>query len=277
MHSLLDDVRQESRAPPPEISPERDYISFSAIKTYQQCPLRYFFRYIAGLPEQTVAASLVFGSAIHRGLEFYFRQLLEVGTAPALPEMLAEYRLGWGERDLPIRFNKGEQISLFAPLAERMLTAFLQSDLAQPGGRILAVEETLRGEVIPGLPELLGRVDLILETPDELVIRDWKTSRSRYTQDQVDESAAQLLLYGELAQSFAPGKSVRLEFAVLTKTKEVNIDQHIFLLEQQPLDRTKRIVERVWQAIQDQHFYPAPSLMNCAGCPYKSPCQHWPG
>ena len=167
----------ESRAPPAS-TVDRDYISFSSIRAYQQCPLRYFFKYVAGLPEQTVAASLMFGSAIHRGLEFYFRQLLEVGTAPALLELLAEYSLGWEERDLPIRFNKDEQISSFDPLAERMLTAFLQHDLAQPDRRILAVEETLRGEVVPGLPELLGRVDLILETPDELVIRDWKTSRS---------------------------------------------------------------------------------------------------
>jgi len=219
----------------------------------------------------------MFGSAIHRGLEFYFRQSLEGGSEPSLAELLHEYRLGWEERDLPIRFRKDEQIGSFDPLAERMLTAFLQNDLAQPRGQILAVEETLRGPVIPGLPELLGRVDLILETPDELIIRDWKTSRSRYTQDQVDESASQLLLYGELAQTFAPGKAIRLELAVLTKTKEVSIDQHSFLLEQVPLIRTKRIVERVWQAIQEEHFYPAPSQMNCMGCPYKTPCQKWPG
>jgi len=229
--------------------------------------LRYFFRYIAGLPEETVAASLVFGSAIHRGLEFYFRQLLEVGAAPSLQDLLAEYRRGWEERDLPIRFTKDEQASTFDPLAERMLTAFVQSDLAQPEGKILAVEETLRGEILPGLPDLLGRVDLILETREELVIRDWKTSRARYSQDQVDGSAAQLLLYGELAQNFAPGKSVRLEFAVLTKTKEVNIERHCFVLEQAPLNRNKRIVERVWQAMLDKHFYPAPSMMNCSGCP----------
>ena len=45
---------------------QRDYISYSAISTYQLCPLRYYFHYIVGLPERTVSASLVFGSAIHR-------------------------------------------------------------------------------------------------------------------------------------------------------------------------------------------------------------------
>ncbi len=134
-----------------------------------------------------------------------------------------------------------------------------------------------RGELTPGLPDLLGRVDLILETDDALLIRDWKTSRSRYSQDQVNEAAGQLLLYGELAQDLAPGKSVRLEFAVLTKTKEVSLNRHGFVLEPGPLARTKRIVERVWRAIEGEHFYPVPPPLNCAGCPYKAACQKWPG
>jgi ATP-dependent helicase/DNAse subunit B len=60
---------------------DRDYLSFSAITTYRQCPLRYFFRYIAGLPEETASASLVFGGAIHRAIEHHFRELL-AGNAP---------------------------------------------------------------------------------------------------------------------------------------------------------------------------------------------------
>jgi hypothetical protein len=158
-----------------------------------------------------------------------------------------------------------------------MLTAFAASDLARPSGRILAVEETLRGEFLPGLPDLLGRVDLILEQPEELVISDWKTSRARYSQDQVEDSAEQLLLYADLARDFAPGKRVRLEFAVLTKTKEIVIDRHTRPAEAHRIDRTKRIVERVWRSIEAEHFYPAPSVMSCPGCPYRDECRKWPG
>ena len=32
------------------VGKQRDYISFSSIRTYQNCPLRYFFKYVAGLP-----------------------------------------------------------------------------------------------------------------------------------------------------------------------------------------------------------------------------------
>ena len=43
----------------------RDYLSFSAISLYRQCPLKFYFRYVAGLSEKTVSANLVFGGAIH--------------------------------------------------------------------------------------------------------------------------------------------------------------------------------------------------------------------
>ena len=270
----------EARAPPPAIPmpmQERDYLSFSAIRLYQQCPLRFMFRYRLGLPEETVGASLVFGSAIHRAVEHHFRRLLEGQLAPGADELLAAYQEGWKEHSAPIRFGKDEDSESFSSLAERMLKAFSESEIAQPSGRILAVEESLRGQVIPGLPDLLGRVDLIVEEPDELVICDWKTSRARYTHDQVEDSTEQLLLYSELAKDFAPGKRVRLEFAVLTKTKETSIDVHASLADPFRVDRIKRVVERVWGSIEAENFYPAPSQMNCGGCPYREACRKWPG
>ena len=274
--TMLDFEPAVARAPPPAVQ-ERDYISWSAVKLYQQCPLRYFFKYIAGLPEETVSASLVFGSAIHRALELHFRQLMEGQPAPTLGELLAEYRAGWDDYRLPIRFGKEDDRASLGNLAQRMLTAFAASDLARPIGRILAVEETLRGSIIPGLPDVLGRIDLMVETPDELVVSDWKTSRARYSREQVEDSTEQLLLYSELAKDIAPGKAVRLEFAVLTKTKEVQLARYSAPADQRRVDRTKRVIERVWRAIEAGHFYPAPSQTNCPGCPFRGPCQKWYG
>jgi putative RecB family exonuclease len=264
----------QSRAPPAPVV--RDYISFSAIKTYQQCPLRYFFKYVAGIPENTISAAFVFGGAVHRAIEHHFQCLLESNAAPSQDDLLAEYRAGWADHSLPIKFSKDEQAASFDNLAVRMLKAFSDSDLSRPTGKIIAIEETLRGDLIPGLPNVLGRVDLILETRQELIVADWKTSRAKYSQDQVDESAAQLLLYGELAKDFAPGKRIKLQFGVLTKTKDVSVDMHSFPFDQAQVDRTKRIIERIWHAIETEHFYPAPSMMNCPGCPYRDVCKAWP-
>jgi hypothetical protein len=47
-----------------------------------------------------------------------------------------------------------------------------ERSLAPPQGNILGVEETLRERLIPGLPDILGRIDLIAETDEAIVITD---------------------------------------------------------------------------------------------------------
>jgi putative RecB family exonuclease len=256
----------------------RDYLSFSAIRLYQTCPLKFFFKYHLGLPEETVSSSLVFGGALHRSIEFHFRELLAGNPAPHSDALLGEFWEGWQERDLDqVRFGKGENRDSLGMLAERMLTAFQQHEVARPTGQILAVEEELRGRVVPGCPDVLGRVDLILDTGNELVISDWKSARSRWSQEQAEDAAEQLILYSELAMDFAPGKPVTLEFVILTKTKDVVVDRHLMPVDSAQVSRTKRVVERVWRAIESENFYPAPSAMNCPGCPYRADCRAWGG
>ncbi|MBL9080582.1 MAG: PD-(D/E)XK nuclease family protein [Planctomycetales bacterium] len=265
-------------SPAPPAKPLRDYLSYSAITTYQNCPLRYYFRYVAGLPEKMVSSSLVFGSAVHRAVEHHFNELMAGNEAPTLDAMIGEYDRHWSEADpQTVQFGKDDDVESLGTLATKMFTAFQTSPLAKPVGRIIGVEEELRGSVVAGCPDLLGRIDLIEETTDELVVTDLKTSRSRWSRDQADDSAGQLLLYHELVRNFAPRKRVRLQFAVLTKTKEPAVDLHEVLVDARRIERTKRIVERVWQAIDKQAFYPSPSPMQCPGCSFREQCRAWTG
>ena len=48
-----------------------------------------------------------------------------------------------------------------------------------PDGTLLGIEEQLRAPVIPGCPDLLGRMDLVRVVGDELRVVDFKTSRSK--------------------------------------------------------------------------------------------------
>ena len=256
----------------------RDYLSYSAITAYQSCPLRYYFRYVAGLPERTVSSSLVFGSAVHRAVEHHFNELLAGNEAPAVEALLGEYDSTWNEYDpATIRFGKDKGRDELLPLAQRVLAAFQVSTLANPEGAILGVEEEFRSPLVPGCPDLLGRIDLIVETDEAVVVTDLKTAKSRWSQAQVEESAGQLLLYHELTKSLVPRKRLRLQFAVLTKTKTPTVDLHEVPVDVKQVDRTKRIVERVWRTIEAQHFYPAPSPMQCPGCSFRVPCRAWGG
>jgi putative RecB family exonuclease len=256
----------------------RDYMSYSSLRTYQSCPMKYYFKYTVGLPEDTVSSALVYGSAVHQAIEHHFRELLAGNPSPASDILLAKYWESWHDRNSQtVRFCKDEDADTLGVLTERTLTAFQQSDAARPEGLILAVEEELRGQVIQGCPDLLGRVDLIVDRPDALVICDWKTARSRWSREQAEDASEQLLLYSELAKDLAPGKPLKLEFVILTKTKAVAVERLLLPVEPARVARTKRIVRNIWQAIDSGYFYPAPSAMNCPTCPYRQSCRSWSG
>ena len=256
----------------------RDYLSWSAVSTFRQCPLKYRFRYVDGLPEDSVSSALVFGTGIHTAVEQHFQAILSGDPKPDLDALMFSYRSAWlpHEPDA-IQFGSSESRASLDALASKMLMAFLSSPAASVQGRVLGVEEELRGMLIGGLPDLYGRVDLITEDSDSLVITDIKTSRGKWSAEQVEDSGEQLLLYSHLASEIAPGKKIATRFLVLTKTREPVIEEHVREVNPVAVKRTLAGVERVWRAIESGQFYPAPSTMNCASCGYRAACRAWGG
>jgi RecB family exonuclease len=272
---VITTAKQPRRAPAGVRS--RDYISFSEIATYRGCPLRHHFRYVMGLPESTVSASLVFGRAIHQAVEHHFNELLAGNEPPTLDALLAEYDRAWSEVDTnQVTFGKDDDVERLGQLSQRMLAAFQNSSIALPSGSIIGVEEELRGPIVSGCPDLLGRLDLIIESPDDVTIVDLKTSRTRWSTEQVDDQAEQLLLYSELLRTIVPGKTLRLQFAVITKTKEPAVELHEVAYSTARVERTRQSLRLIWGAIESGIVYPAPSLLGCGGCPFRDPCRVWP-
>ena len=256
----------------------RDYVSWSALSTFRTCPLKYKFRYIDGLPEESVSSALVFGTGIHTAVEQHFQAALSGDDPPDVDRLMFAYRSAWLPHDPEaIQFGSSETRSSLDALAARMLSAFLSSPAASVQGRVLGVEEEIRGVLVDGVPDLYGRVDLLTEDADTLVVTDIKTSRGKWSQEQVEDSGEQLLLYSHLASEISPGKKIVTRFLVLTKTKEPIVEEHVREVKQAQVKRTLAGVERVWRAIESGVFYPAPNTMNCSGCGYRAACRAWAG
>ena len=256
----------------------RNYLSWSALSTFRTCPLKYKFRYIDGLPEESVSSALVFGSGIHSAVEQHYQAILSGEEQPDVERLMFAYRSAWLPNDPDaIQFGGSETRSSLDGLAAKMLTAFLSSPAASVQGRVLGVEEEIRGMLVEGVPDLYGRVDLLTEDSDSLVVTDVKTSRGKWSQEQVEDSGEQLLLYSHLASEISPGKKITTRFLVLTKTKEPVIEEHVREVEPVAVKRTLAGVERVWRAIESGVFYPAPSTVGCAGCGYRAACRAWAG
>jgi len=262
----------------------REYMSYSQISLMRSCPRKFAFRYVEKAPADFSPTSLLVGGAVHGALETYYRGRME-GLTLSAAEMFIAYRQSWRQclasagENVPVRFNKGENKSTLDALAQRMIAAFLMSSLAEPKGTIVGIEETMTIVLRPNLPDLLAKVDLVVQTDKCLFIADFKTSRSRWTEAKAAEYAEQLLLYSQAAAPMAQqlGLPVKLGFAVITKTKIPVVQVLPVPSDASRIATLADTVKEVWAAIQAGNFYPNPNPMNCSTCPYKSRCPAFTG
>lgn len=258
--------------------PAGEYLSWSRISTFQQCPLRWYFKYDQRLPEDSVAAGLVFGGAVHAAIECHYRYILVGKPAPEITTLMAAFQGAWNKvQPETIRFGDKENEESLCALGERILQVFQRSEIAAPPGKIVGIEEEFAAEVIPGAPRLLARLDLMIDSGSELRIVDFKTARCRWNDDDAERSGTQLLLYGEAVRDIFPDLPLRLQFAVMSKTKAPTLDVIDIPSGASESRRAIRIAERVWKNIQAGNIYPSPSPLVCAGCPFRSPCRDWTG
>ena len=257
----------------------RNYLSVSAVKQFLRCPLSYRFKYIDRIREETVSSALAFGRGIHAALELWFTAQLEGQPEPTLEELLVEFWDEWKacEQETSIRLGKNEDITKIADMAQRMIAAFIATNAAHPAGKVVGIEEELRAALLVDAPDVLGRLDLIIETADAIVVIDFKTAKSKWSDAQRQDAELQAIVYKELAGQIAGNKLVRVEFVVLTKTKTPSVSIEPVAVTEPAIRRGKAMMSATWKAIQCGNFYPSPSISACPGCPFRKQCDAWQG
>jgi putative RecB family exonuclease len=76
----------------------RDYVSWSQLSTFRQCPLRYQFRYLDRVEPEFVSSALLVGSSLHSAIEHHHRQQLETDDTVSLDELLEAFWSDWKHR-----------------------------------------------------------------------------------------------------------------------------------------------------------------------------------
>lgn len=252
----------------------RDYLSWSQITCMQRCPQQFLYRYIEPAEPAFVVQALKFGSCFHAALETFFRARME-GLTPSGEELLAAYCQQWKADEPaspPVRFNDGWDANCLEQLAEAMLTAFLDSELAGPQGDVIAVEETLTETLCADLPDILCRVDQIVQVGKTLILRDFKTARNRWSEQKVATQSGQLLLYHRLVGQRLGEEDIQLRFGVVTKGRSPAVQDLPVPVQPDRIDSLIGIIRSVWAAIGAGSFYPTPSAMVCNSCPWRQRC-----
>ena len=245
--------------------------SHSRLSTFEQCKLKYRFRYIDNIIpdiEKTIESHL--GNAVHKTLEWLYRQV-KYKKIPSLDEVVKKYAEDWREdfeEGIPIArknltpehyFNKGIQFIVNYYMEHK---PFDDNTIAVEKEILVNLDES-------GKYKIRGFIDRLtynLET-EEYEIHDYKTSGTLPTQEKIN-SDRQLGLYAiAIKEIFGKDKKVCLNWHYLNFNKKICSRKT-----DQELEKLKKETIKLIEEIEATTEFPAQKSMLCNWCEYKNIC-----
>ena len=256
-------------APPPEavglaLTPIADdeplAISHRQVDDYETCPLKYQYIHILRIPLRQ-HHSVVYGSALHNAVEFYLRRRA-AGNYTSLEDFLLAFDNAWRNEGFLTREHE-EQRKRAGVAA---LTRFYHEEEAS-GQKPTDVEREFGFSL--GLDRVRGRFDRVDETPEGLVIVDYKSSdvTDQKKADQRAKESLQLKIYA-LGQHEMTGRlpaRVELRFleSGLTGRHTPTLDD---------LVTARDAIQEAARGIRRREFEATPDYQACRYCPYNQIC-----
>jgi DNA helicase-2/ATP-dependent DNA helicase PcrA len=256
-------------APPPEAvglasAPIADdeplAISHRQVDDYETCPLKYQYIHILRIPLRQ-HHSVVYGSALHNAVEFYLRRRA-AGNYTSLEDFLLAFDNTWRNEGFLTREHE-EQRKRAGVAA---LTRFYHEEEAS-GQKPIDVEREFGFNL--GLNRVRGRFDRVDETPEGLVIVDYKSSdvTDQKKADQRAKESLQLKIYA-LAQHEMTGRlPARVELRFLESGLA---GRHTPTLDD--LVTARDAIQEAARGIRQREFEATPEYQACRYCPYNQIC-----
>lgn len=220
-------------------SGNNDYLSPSALNTYIDCSLRFYFRYIAGLKEAEEIIedvdSMLFGSIIHKTMEeLYKKHLNQTITTEIVDSILKNddiirdviknsFVSIYNKEDKNIDHELSGKNSLIFEIIRDYVEIVLKFDKKTAPFKIIALEENLYTQIhytINGVSKKVdigGTIDRIDSFRDIIRIIDYKTGKPGYSTKDLNtlfekdnntrnNSIFQTLVYSKIFYDFYPEK-----------------------------------------------------------------------
>src|SRR5258706_197574 len=235
-------------------------VSHRQVDDYQTCPLKYQFIHILRIPLRQHHA-VVYGNALHNAVEFYLRRRA-AGNYTSLEDFLRAFANAWRNEGFLTRDHEEQRKR--AGIAA--LTRFYHEEEAS-GQKPTDVEREFGFTL--GLDRVRGRFDRVDETPDGLVIVDYKSSdvTDQKKADQRARESLQLKIYA-LAQFEMTGRlpgRVELRFlesGLVGRHKPTDLD----------LAKAREAIADAARGIRHREFEATPEYQACRYCPYNQIC-----
>ena len=248
--------------------------SHSKLSTFEQCRLKYKFKYIDKIVpeiEQTIEALL--GSMVHETLEWLYIQVKQK-QIPTLDETLLYYIENWEKNYKPAILIVKQELT-----AEDYFNKGVQFLLNYYKRHHPFDDNTLETEMRIKIPldeleeyEIMGFIDRLAHNieDDEYEIHDYKTSNNLPTQKSI-ENDRQLALYSlAIKEMFGYEKKVCLVWHYL------NFDQRICSRRtNEQLEQLKKEILKLIKEIEATTEFPHNKSVLCRWCEYKNMCPAW--
>jgi superfamily I DNA/RNA helicase len=244
-----------------DLAPDKLRTSYSRISTYDNCGLQYLLGVVLGLDPES-SHNMAFGSWMHKVFEE-----CETGAITNHPAALTRYRELFDDNVFP---NKAVARQ-FRREGEVMIDRYVR--YLKPGEA--AVAETSFKVELDG-HRIAGRIDRVDKIGKNLVISDYKTSKSPVSWDEARESL-QLAIYYLAARSvpelssLGEPASMQLVYPNAPLTKD-GVQRRC----QKP-EEAERALERLpglMEAVLAEDFRPNPEA-DCRWCKFKPLCPLW--
>ncbi len=242
-----------------------DYLSYSAIQAFRECPLHYKLRYILRIPTPTTAP-LAMGNSIHLALRDFYRarQSLGDGGSPNEEKQLLNLLdQNWE----PLGYSSKKHESETKDKAKRFLTEYLHSPIHKTANPInLEQPFTFKIDDL----KIGGKIDRVDDRGNGTIeIIDYKTGANVPTQKDID-SDLQMTIYALAATD--PGvlgkdiKDVKLSFYYFDTASQVTT-----IRTKEQLEAAKKELLAIRAEIEHSDFLCSGSIL-CQNCEFKMLC-----
>lgn len=245
--------------------------SHSKLSAFEQCPLRFKYRYIDKLPpeiEKSIEAHL--GTCVHDALEWFYTKVLE-GQTPSVDDLILKYSECWQEnfssgiaivkQDLTAKdyLDKGVKF---------LLDYYFKNQPFDEGVLDLEKKITIK---LNDEHSLIGYIDKLCFNPKtkEYEVHDYKTAGSLPDKDKI-ETDRQLAIYSiAVRELFGDDKEVKLIWHYLAFNQQISSRRTAEQLAQLKKD-TLALIEKIEKATE----YPACKSVLCGWCEYQETCKN---
>lgn len=246
-----------------------EYLSASSISTWEQCPQRFKYSRIDGIPEPETDSQIM-GNFVHDVLEQVYKLPSDQRTVANAQQLSRSvWAMGWAERLAAIGASETDMRELRWKSWWCVENLWMVEDPQKISP--LGIESEYYVEVLPGIT-IKGFVDRISEMGDGAKITDYKTGkfpRPAY----VDQKWFQLHLYKVIVERSLGRPVYEVELIYLKDGKSIKKqvrpeDDGIVLA------RIAKAHEEITKAIQAGQFRTNVSKL-CDWCSYKRICPAW--